>query len=459
MKAAGALGHLVEKIRSRFGLDYGGSRLDVLLEGLTRIAPNAEAAAAQLACADRDALAEFVGSITNTETYFFRHAEQFSALRVLIERHWAQHPPISYRAWCAGCSTGEEPLTVSAVLDDVSRLNDPSPLTTVLATDINPSALRQAQNARYTEWSFRGVLADQRERYFVKEGTHYVPRRALLERITFRRHNLLDPAPEPVPFDLVVCRNVLIYFDGEQLERAVNRLALAVAPGGILVLGPVESAAASLPDFDVLHPGACIVYRKRHAFLEPSVPRGWNTSAANGASAQAPRSAPPLPPPVAASRPPARAPLRPPAEVPAVAPQAEALTVRLAQACGLADQGRLAEARAAAESLQRDFGDRGELQILTALILLEEDRHDEAASQLEAVVAARPDLAMAHYLLGSTLDTGGARNEAASSYRRALLALDEKPPEEPVAGGGGLTVADLSATLAHLLRGQPEKRR
>jgi len=461
----GALGHLIEEIRIRYGLDYAGSRLDVLTAGLAGLDPDIQEAALQLVRADRGKLAEFVGSITNSETYFFRHAEQFSALGVLIQRQWSQHPTPTYRAWCAGCSTGEEPLSVSAVLYDVGILTPNSPSATVLATDINPSALRVAQNARYTEWSFRGVLTEQRERYFIREGTHYRPRPSLGERVTFRRHNLLDPPPEPVPFDLVVCRNVLIYFDGAQFERAVNQLALAVAPGGILVLGPVESAAAKLPDFDVLHPGACIVYRKRHAFREAFVPRGWTSASAAGAEPVAPRPALPAPSrpsqprlvvrPLASPPPPTVRPsapgAAPSAHTPRLPPASDDFSAMLAYAGVLADQGRLAEARAVADTLFRKHGEHGELRILSALILLEEDRRDEAAAELELAVASQPDLAMAHYLLGSILDTSGARAQAEASYRRALAALGEKPPLQPVPGGGGLTVDALVATLTHML--------
>ena len=269
-----AIVHVIDLIRTRFGLDFGGARHSVLLEGLARLDPDLEAAAHVLIRAERSRFADFVGTLTNSETYFFRNAEQFSALSVLLQRQWLARPPVAFRAWCAGCASGEEPLSVSAVIEDVCALVPARPFATVIATDISPAALRLAQQASYSEWSFRGVLQDQRSRHFTRDGTAWRPRAALRERITFLRHNLLDEPPEPVPFDLVVCRNVLIYFDPPRFEQAIHRLALAVAPGGILLLGPVESAAAKLPEFEVLHLGACVMYRKRLAgFVAPAQPR------------------------------------------------------------------------------------------------------------------------------------------------------------------------------------------
>ena len=441
MSPPNAVAHVAEMIRARFGLDFGGMRLAVLFDGLCRLDPDPEAAAQALIRADRERFADFVGSVTNSETYFFRHAEQFAAVGVLLQRQWLAQPPASFRVWCAGCASGEEPLTVSAVLEDVCSLVPRHPAATILATDISPGALRRAQQGDYSEWSFRGVLSELRARHFTREDGANRPRSSLRDRITFRRHNLLDESPEPVPFELVVCRNVLIYFDPRTFELALNRLAIAVAPGGLLVLGPVESAAAKLPDFEMLHPGSCVIYRKRSIGAALPVPAGWTSSALSQARPSRP-SAPPPPPRQNPAPPP---PWRP-----------DGLVERLAEARALADQGLLKEARAVAGALRRAHGDAGEVRILFALIHLEEGNRDAATAELEAAITAQPELAMAHYLLGSIFDGAGARTEAEELYRSALHAVGDAAPRLPVAGGGGLTAEELVSALTHLLGLTPE---
>ncbi len=444
MKTLQPIAHLAELIRARFGLDFAGMRQPVLADGLARVDPDPEAAALEVIRADRERFADFVGTLTNSETYFFRHAEQFAALGALLRRQWLARPPATYRAWCAGCATGEEPVTLSAVVEEASSGVTARPLVTILATDINPDALRLAQKATYaSEWSFRGVLPEQRSRHFVREGGGFRPQPALRERINFVRHNVLDPAPEAALFDLVVCRNVLIYFDARSFEQAIHRLALAVAPGGLLVLGPVESAAAKLPDFDVLQPGSCVLFQKRSA--APAV--SWSSSAP-------PRPRPSRPAWVATPAP--LAPTLSPAGPAALAAAPSPLAERLAHAHALADQGHLTQARALIASLRRAHGDLGELRILDALLHLESGDRDAAAAELEAALAADAHLAMAHYLLGLILEGAGAHAQAEGWYRRALHVLGDADPGAVVPGGGGMTVADLTSTLTHSLRLSPE---
>ena len=253
MKPPNAVAHVVELIRGRFGLDFGGIRQAVLFDGLARVDPDPDAAGLALISADRDRFADFVGSVTNSETYFFRHAEQFAALAQLLQRQWLTQSPAVFRAWCAGCASGEEPLTLSAVLDDVCALVTNRPLTTILATDISPGALRLAQKASYNEWSFRGVVKELRARHFTREDGTNRPRAALRDRIRFVRHNLLDGSPEPVPFDLVVCRNVLIYFAAPRsmtpYSRSLRQRVLVEMPSAFAVslrLAPRRSSTCRM---------------------------------------------------------------------------------------------------------------------------------------------------------------------------------------------------------------------
>lgn len=448
---------LAEHIRVRFGLNFAGARLDVLVDGLKQVNPDFNEAARQVLAFDRQRLADFVGRITNTETYFFRHTDHFEALKAMVPERLRPVPPPVFRVWSAGCSTGEEPLSLAATLLDML----PQAVTlSILATDINPTALAKATNARYTEWSFRGVTPEQRHRYFQLEGGFYRPREVLRQAVTFRRHNLLDGAPEPVPFDLVVCRNVLIYFEPDELAKAVNGLSLAVAPRGILVLGPTETAAAQLPEFEAIHQYGCIVHVKRDGLLRwtptpaPAAPPapatlhpflGGSTSSSLSASLlpTAPTFVMPAPPPpVHTSLTPV--PFAPPAPAAASStPDPQALE----RARALADQGRLDDARAAVTAYMKVHGDVGEARLLLALIAMERGDRSAAASELEAAVARDDSLALAHYLLGTILEEADARTGAEQAYQHALMALHGASATDPVRASGGMQVHELVSTI------------
>ena len=123
----------------------------------------------------------------------------------------------------------------------------------------------------------------------------------------------------------------------------------------------------------------------------------------------------------------------------------------MAEVRALADQGQLDQALTLTAALRRSHGDLGELRILGALIHLEEGNREAAAADLEAAITARADLAMAHYLLGFIFDGAGARAQAESRYRTALVAIGDAAPHTLVTGGGSLTVGELTSTLTYML--------
>ncbi|WP_371817189.1 CheR family methyltransferase [Myxococcus sp. CA051A] len=144
------------------------------------------------------------------------------------------------RIWSAGCSTGEEVATLLVLLAEAGA----SPGSTVLGTDISEAALRRACALSFAPEHLRRVPAGLRERYFVPMGSRLALVSALRERASFQVHNLMDmPYPRPVGegrFDVIFCRNVLIYFTVESFHRTVATLADSLAPGGTLVLSASE---------------------------------------------------------------------------------------------------------------------------------------------------------------------------------------------------------------------------
>jgi chemotaxis protein methyltransferase CheR len=178
----------------------------------------------------------------------------------VLAQHLAALPPgRPLSAWSAGCATGEEAYTLAMMLRDLGRCPGGD---RILGTDVSARALEVARTGRYRAWSLRQLPAALRARHFDDEpGSVRVvaPARA---PVRFAHHNLLGPPPHGAPFDLVVCRNVLLYFKAEAARSLLGRLHAALRPGGLLLVGPVEEPlAAGLPFERIGEPGTGLLRR------------------------------------------------------------------------------------------------------------------------------------------------------------------------------------------------------
>lgn len=183
-------------------------------------------------------------TLTINVTRFFRNPETWAALRRSIIPELCQPNRGELRAWSAGCSSGEEPYTLAMVvadhLDRTGRGEDLRRLA-VDATDVDRESLDRARRATYGRSSLSETPADMLQRYFRPAGDErqVVPR--VRDRVRVRAHDLSREPPPGRDYDLIVCRNVVIYFDRPMQERLFSTFADALAPGGILVLGKVET--------------------------------------------------------------------------------------------------------------------------------------------------------------------------------------------------------------------------
>jgi chemotaxis protein methyltransferase CheR len=183
--------------------------------------------------------------LTVGETYFFRDRNLFNLLENRILPDLIEKNCRSLRVWCPACSSGEEPYSVAIVLDKLSGGISSSKIS-ILGTDINPEALAKAKRGIYGTWSFREIPDGVREKYFVKlkaNSYQLIPR--IREAVNFSYHNLAyDPYPSLVnntnAMELILCRNVLIYFTPELRSRSVNNLAACLIEGGWLLTSPAE---------------------------------------------------------------------------------------------------------------------------------------------------------------------------------------------------------------------------
>lgn len=181
-------------------------------------------------------------ALTINVTKCFRNPETWEALAPHLAELWRARRG-ALRVWSAGCASGEEPYTVAAVLAETARAAGEEawlPRARIDATDIDRESLERTRAAEFPEAAFSDAPPAVVRRYF----TSGAPRRpvdALRELVRIARHDLTrDPPPHP-PYDLIVCRNVVIYFDRPTQERLFAAFADALAPGGVLLLGKVET--------------------------------------------------------------------------------------------------------------------------------------------------------------------------------------------------------------------------
>ncbi|BBW90067.1 chemotaxis protein methyltransferase 3 [Pseudoalteromonas sp. PS1M3] len=184
----------------------------------------------------------FINAITTNLTSFFREVHHFEFIKseLIPNLIKANKDTKRVRIWSAGCSTGEEPYSLAMTLNNAFPSNWD---VKILATDLDSNVLEKAQKGVYTAANVNGLDATHLKRWFLKskDGEHYKVKDTLRERISFKRLNLLQDWPMKGPFDLILCRNVVIYFDKETKDHLFKRYANILSDHGYLFLGHSES--------------------------------------------------------------------------------------------------------------------------------------------------------------------------------------------------------------------------
>lgn len=270
-------------VASQFGLQFDDSKLaflaDVLRRRLEVGRQDSERYLRQLERGPRDdgesgALAQ---ELTVGETYFFRNIDQFRAFReiALPQRQRANRDARVLRVLSAGCASGEEAYSLAMILKEA--VPDPSWNIRIRAVDINPAALQRAADAHYGMWALRETPHDMRERWFHSGRRDLVLDDEIRRAVTFERKNLTaDDADlwRPGFYDVVFCRNVIMYFSPEKMRAVVARIARSLAPGGYLFLGHAETLRGLSQAFHLLHTHDTFYYRLRgeDEEAEPELP-------------------------------------------------------------------------------------------------------------------------------------------------------------------------------------------
>lgn len=490
---------LKARVIARTGHAYYADKDELLIERLhrrLRATGSADLAAYHALLADPAAgeaeWALLEAEITIGETFFFRYSEQFTALRetILPDLIASRRSERRLRIWSAGCSTGAEPYSLAILVRELlgEALHDWR--VTITGTDISAEAIATARAAEYGRWALRTLPPEERLRYF----THLPPmpglrreggfalRPEFREMVRFAQGNLLKAMEPPGPdeaYDLILCRNVLIYFDTSTVYRVVRGLGRRLRPGGWLLLGHAEPNPTFSAFLDPVSLPGTVAYRPggtepAEAAMDsirtddrgpagPSPPEARGRAAKAQSPSPAEGSAPPglhgdpqgsrrLPEPSsraadAASRDGGKGSDRPDGPPP---PQSSPEDP-VAQVRALADAGETGAAwRALREALEHEpMNPR--LRFYEGLVATSLGREIEAERAFRAALYLDRGFVMAHYHLGSLLLGQGRRAEAARALDNALALSQALPADAVLPEGDGAQAWEVAAGVAMTL--------
>jgi chemotaxis protein methyltransferase CheR len=196
---------------------------------------------------DRSIADHVVDALLNQETSFFRDGAVCDQVVEAVAA--AEAGGRRARIWCAGCATGQEPLSLAMLFAERHERDGTAP-PDIVATDVSEVAVARAREGRFTQFEIqRGLPVRRMIRWFDERGGDWIATPELTRMIGFRRHNLTADAP-PGRFDVVMCRNVLIYFAAPAKAGVFTRIADALRPGGLLVLGAGETVIGQTDRFE-----------------------------------------------------------------------------------------------------------------------------------------------------------------------------------------------------------------
>lgn len=218
-----------------------------------------------------DELTALAAALAVPETYFFRHAAQFDAFADVI-REMVDARGDGLRVLSAGCASGEEPYSLAMTLEDVLGRDHQ---VSIKGIDVNLEALRRARRGRFSPWSLRETPLYAQQKWFTRNDRDVLLAERIRAGVTFEYHNLATSgigALAPPLFDIIFCRNVLMYLTPEATRSVVDRLSAVLAPGGYLFLGHAETLRGLSVDYRLRHTRGSFYYQ--HASGRAEEPQG-----------------------------------------------------------------------------------------------------------------------------------------------------------------------------------------
>jgi chemotaxis protein methyltransferase CheR len=407
--STGAYADIAALITQRCGLSFPPARRAFAEAGIMRAMTRARAADAalyrELLSNDLDSFETLLSEITVGETYFYRDPRQFEFIKEAVLPSFGR----AIRIWSAGCSSGEEAYSLAIALEECGLESGSQ----ILASDISTAAIATARSGVYGDWSFREIDSMWRARYFTRAGKNkwaIAPR--FQPRVDFEVRNLANAQANDDGFDVIFCRNVLMYLESDVAARVMSHLIMALREGGWLFTSASDPIVSNA-DTEIVTTPAGLAYRRRAvASVRDDIsldgrPRFLSVENAHSNSGH--------------SRPPGSVPIQTPSRETSSRPAA----VALAGVIPIVD-----------ETLDP------QRYVREAMEMLDADRAGEAAIAARRAIFLNRSGAFAHLLLGRALRLGGRTLAARRALRRARRLSDD---------GDGI-VASVDAELS-LLRG------
>lgn len=397
----------------------------------------------------RDEMDALVAELTIGETYFFRHKEQFDALRdVILPNVFARNEGVRrLRIWSAGCATGPEPYSLAILLKREFAARIAGWHVSIIGTDINQKFLARAREGRYDEWAFRATPDQIRRECFETVGKQWQILPEYKSCVSFQYHNLIrNKFPSLVEniagLDVIICRNVVIYFSPENVAELVPCFRETLVDGGWLVMGHAEPNTDLFRSFrTVTQPGAVLYQR---------VDRPEAAIAFRPPFPAAPCA--PLPLPLPETRRP-RLPLQSRPLAPTMTPQFQAQTAPqpqpedLNRVRDLADQGRWDEALAVCDGLIAANALDSRAHFYRALVREQQGDAEGCETSLRRAIYLDRHFVLPHYHLGLFLWRRDNLPGALRSFRNVLALLDRLPEDHALDDGDSITVGQLRETV------------
>lgn len=202
-----------------------------------------------------------IEAMTTNETLWFRDSYPFEVLRNVIFEEYKKENKKNLKIWSAACSSGQEPYSISMIADEYASHN-PGHSVSITATDISKAILDEAREAKYDALALaRGLSEERKRRYFSSIGNQWQVNANIRSSVNFREVNLLQSYATLGKFDVIFCRNVLIYFSPESKTDILNRMAEQLNHRGFLLLGASESITQYCDAFEMVRASTGVLYR------------------------------------------------------------------------------------------------------------------------------------------------------------------------------------------------------
>jgi chemotaxis protein methyltransferase CheR len=454
------LSMVCEMIATRMGLHFPRERWAILSRSLASAAvefgfQNMNGFIQWLLSSElnKDQILILASHLTISETYFWREPQVFTALTdsilpQLIRSKGKEKGERSIRIWSVGCSTGEEPYSIAIALQKaIPKIEDWN--ITILATDINPGSINKAINGTYGAWSFRNSPAWLKSNYFLhKENGQYEIIPEIKKMVTFTCLSLAEMSAisNINTMDIIFCRNVLMYFTNDWINKISQNLFDSLSEDGWFVVSSSELSSQVFPQFTPVNFPGAVLYRKGkngyahsfdvHSEEMPQPLKPFNTSTPSTPSTHSTHFQP-QPQPLQPSSTPFN-PLQQPQAIPEETSADKIFAIRL-----LADQGHLEEALTACNGAIASYKLSSTLYFLRASILQELDKSSEAIVSLKQAIYIDPEYIVGHFALGNLFIRQGNTRNAERYFKNVLDLLSRCSNDDILPESEGLSAEYL----------------